>query len=505
MDEAGHVLTTNTKAGGRYHSNWLSMIYPRLRLAKNLLSEDGIVFISIDDNEIFNLRILLDELFGNENYVGTIVWKGATDNNPTQIAVEHEYILCYAGNKGQIASAWKDRSADAKVAMLAEYKRLRDLLQGNIDAIQREFRRFIKANRESLQPITHYDRIDEEGPYTGGRKVHNPKPGGYFHDVIHPVTGKPCVPPANGYRYPKETMDELLQSGKILFGEDEGQIIQIKEYLSEYEAKLSSVIFLDSRAGANELRALFAEDGERIFPSPKPCALLKEIFGFVIDAGDVVLDFFAGSGSTAQAILELNHEDASHLRFVLVQLPEPTPRDSAARRAGFSTIADIGKERIRRVIARMQAEAPQPQLIPDRETPEDLGFRVFKLERSHFKAWQDYAGDDVAQLETLFDRFESPLAEGWQPDDLLVEVMLMQGFPLDSATTPLPGCPHNRVLRVASDLAAHDLYVCLDARLHPATLEALALRPEDVFVCLDSALDEETKLRLQDGRNVMVI
>jgi len=213
----GIKVTTNTETEGRFHSKWLSMMWPRLFLARNLLRDDGVIFVSIDDHEVANLRLLLNELFGEENFLGTIVWKGATDNNPTQIAIEHEYVVCYARNAHSISDPWKNSADGAKTTILAEYDGLR-ATEASPDQIQILLRRFIKANAESLAPLTHYDRVDERGPYTGSRKVHNPKPGGYKYDVKHPVTGKTCVPPANGYRYPEDTINRMIADGRILFG-----------------------------------------------------------------------------------------------------------------------------------------------------------------------------------------------------------------------------------------------------------------------------------------------
>jgi len=271
--------------------------------------------------------------------------------------------------------------------MLKEYERLLKKHKGKRDVVQVEFRRFVKANAEILTPLTHYDRIDEDGLYTGSRKVHNPKPGGYKYDVIHPVTKKVCIPPANGYRYPKDRMNELIDKGKILFGEDETQIIQIKEYLKDYEEKLSSVIHLDSRAGSNELTALFGED--KIFTNPKPAVLLREIFSYCLDSNDVILDFFGGSGSTGQAVMELNEGDNGNRKFILVQLPQLTDEKSEAYKAGYKKISDITIERNKRVVERIitAKKGAHPNLF---ENPDDtdalkgLGFKVFNLEKSYF-------------------------------------------------------------------------------------------------------------------------
>lgn len=227
VDAEGNKFGTSTEADGRFHSKWLNMLYPRLYLARNLLRDDGVIFISIDDHEFENLRKICNEVFGEENALGIVVWKGATDNNPTRIAVEHEYILCYARLKDSVESVWKNSAEDSKTTLLQQFHRVRDSLGSDQAAMQREIRTFIKANREALAAVTHYDRVDAKGLYTGSRKVHNPKPGGYKYDVIHPKTKKVCIPPVNGYRYPKERMDALIAQDRILFGDDETQIIRV--------------------------------------------------------------------------------------------------------------------------------------------------------------------------------------------------------------------------------------------------------------------------------------
>jgi adenine-specific DNA-methyltransferase len=254
--------------------------------------------------------------------------------------------------------------------------------------------------------------------------------------------------------------------------------------------------------GTREIQSLF---GEKIIQFPKPVSLLRTLIqqGTHNSEDHIVLDFFAGSCTTAQAVMGLNHENNCNRRFIMVQLPEPISKVKVlADGTTFCNIADIGRERIRRVIARMQAEDEgKLDLHPD----EDLGFKCYRLARSSFKAWRDYQGEDVAEVETLFDRFESPLVEGWQPQDLLIEIMLLQGFPLDSRVRPLPAFQQNQVLHVSSDFCAHALYVCLDPQLHDATVQTLELSDEDVLVCLDSALSDEAKLRLSDQCNLKVI
>jgi adenine-specific DNA-methyltransferase len=423
--EGGQKISSNTDTSGRFHTDWLSMVYPRLKLSRALLQQDGVIMISIDDREHANLRAVCNEVFGEENFIGTIVWKGATDNNPTQIAIEHEYILCYCRAKDSIEGIWKNRSEDAKQVLVDEYERLKGLLGNKPDDIQRELRGFIRTHRESLAAITHYDRVDDDGVYTGSRKVHNPKPGGYKYDVEHPVTKRACVRPVNGYRYPEQRMKELIAANRILFGDDETQIVQIKEYLVDYEGKLSSVAHLDSRTGSNELNAMFGV--QKLFSNPKPVALLKGLFEFVAKPGDLVLDFFAGSGSTAQALLELNALDGGARRFVLVQLPEPLDPADKDQRVGANfcdsigkprTIAELTKERLRRVAAKLRQEAPA--------TVGDVGFKVFKLDTSNVRAWNPNPGDLSG---TLLDHAEG-LIHGRTEADVLYEILLKLGLDL---------------------------------------------------------------------------
>ncbi len=299
------------------HSSWLAMLRDRVAITRGLLGHDGVFLSSIDDTEQPILRLLMDAELGSSNRLANMVWKGATDNNPTRIATEHEYIVCYAKALAGTEAEWKSSVNDSKDLMLKEWQRLREACQG-LPELQQRFREFIRNNREALGPITHYDRVDEEGPYTGSRKVHNPGKEGYRYDVVHPRTGRPCVQPARGYRFKPETMKDLLASGKVVFGEDESQIIQIKEYLRDYSAGLKGLVELDSRVAANVLEAMF---GSRVvFKNPKPVELLVGLLAFVASPGRSVLDYFAGSGTTGHAVINLNREDGGRRKFLLVEM-----------------------------------------------------------------------------------------------------------------------------------------------------------------------------------------
>jgi len=304
------------------HSSWLSMIHDRVELAKSALSQSGVLFSSIDDIELVGLRNLLDNAFSPNNKAGTIIWKGATDNNPTRISIEHEYVLAYVKNLAANASVWQNSTTGSKELILDEYERLKT--EGNsISVIQAKLRAYIKTNAESLNPLTHYNIVDEDGPYTGARKVHNPGKEGYRYDVKHPITDGVCVPPARGYRYPEDAMNRLIAADKIIFGKDENQIVQIKEYLKDYQGSFKGLIELDGRVAANALEGLFGS--REIFKNPKPIELISSMLSFVTSGKDFILDFFAGSGTTGHAVINLNREDEDgegSRRFILVEMGE---------------------------------------------------------------------------------------------------------------------------------------------------------------------------------------
>lgn len=310
--------------GGR-HTKWLNFMAPRIYMLREMLHDErGVILISINDIELFRLGILMTEIFGEDNLVGTLVWKGSNDNNPTRIAVDHEYVLCYAKDKSRLPSVWKGKESETKTELLDLYEELRAQLT-SIEEIEKEFRAYLKVNKDRLDRLTHYNRIDAEGPYTGSRSVHNPGKDGYFYEVIDPGTGKPCKTPVHGYRFPWETMkQDLIDAGRLIYPSDQksagtkDQIVQIKKYLRDFEGSLRSVINIDSRSGANTLANLF--DGNRnLFRNPKPVELLQLLLDYTTTRQSVVLDAFAGSGTTGQAVLALNQADGGERRFIMVE------------------------------------------------------------------------------------------------------------------------------------------------------------------------------------------
>jgi len=423
--EDAQKISSNTETSGRFHTDWLNMMYPRLKLARGLLKDNGVIFISIDEREYSALRILCCEIFGEENIVGTIVWKNATDNNPTNVATEHEYLLVVAKKKESIDAEWKSSISDVKDVLVRVGQELSAKFNG--PELRRAYDEWFKSHKAELWPLDRYKYIDEGGVYTGSQSVHNPGREGYRYDVLHPVTNLPCKQPLMGYRFPKQTMDELLASGRILFGSDESKIIELKVYASEFKEKLSSVLELDGRLGAYDLKEDFPTDG-KVFTNPKPVRLYEAFLPFLLkDDSDLVVDFFAGSGATAKAVWKLNAKDSIKRKFCLVQLPEPLNSSDKDQKAATQLCAKLGvpcnlsevtKERLRRAGEKIKADNP--------EWHGDVGFRVFKLDTSNIRAWNPKADNLEA---SLFDH-QDHLLEGRSETDVLYELLLKLGLDL---------------------------------------------------------------------------
>ena len=383
------------------------------------------MFISIDEREYSALRLVCCEIFGEENVIGTVVWKNATDNNPTRVATEHEYVLVLAKRAESVEAEWKSAISDIKNILVKIGNELTAKFSGQ--ELREAYESWFREHKVQLWPLDRYKYIDEGGVYTGSQSVHNPGREGYRYDVPHPVTKRPCKEPLMGYRFPRETMDELLAAKRILFGDDETKIIELKVYASEFKEKLSSVLELDGRLGAYDLKEDFPTEG-KVFTNPKPVRLYEALFPFLLKAhGDCVVDFFAGSGATAKALWKLNSKDGIRRKFCLVQLPEPLCANDKDQKAAIQlcdslgvprTIAEITKERLRRAGGNSRAES---QLFSG-----DLGFRVFKLDSSNIRAWEPNRHDLGGSLQTSIEHLKSDRTEA----DILYELLLKLGLDL---------------------------------------------------------------------------
>ncbi|MCT5252109.1 site-specific DNA-methyltransferase [Pseudomonas aeruginosa] len=427
-DEQGNRLVSNSEANGRFHSDWLSMMYQRLRVARNLLTPAGVIAISIDDAETANVLHLCYEVFGESNFLGTLIWKNATDNNPSNIAVEHESIHVFARSKNDLEGVWKSSVSDVKEVLIGIGEEL-IAKHSNADDLQAAYTEWFRENKAQLGPLDRYKYIDSGGVYTGSQSVHNPGKEGYRYDVPHPRTGKPCKEPLMGYRFPKETMNRLLSEERILFGEDESKIIELKVYASEFEDKLSSVFELDGRTGPYDLKSLFPE-GKKVFSNPKPVLLMERLISFMTGHQDICLDLFAGSSTLAHATMEINRREGGNRRFISVQYPEPIGQDSKDAKEAYQFCAQVGlrpfiseisKERTRRAGAAVRQKDGAEQWN------RDTGFRLLKIDTSNMKDVY-YRPDQLSQAD-LFESVDNVKIDR-TAEDLLFQVLVDWGVDL---------------------------------------------------------------------------
>lgn len=399
-DEEGYLMKEgyfrkNSKDSGHFHSNWLSMMYPRLFLAKNLLRDDGAIFIFIDDNECDNLRLVMNEIFGEENFIASIAWKHTeqSKNDEKYFSRQYNSIICYR-----------------KSSSLQSFR----------------FERTEEDNKNYSNPDN-----DPKGDWRSGdvRSPHYRKTLCYEIDT---PSGKKIQPPENGWRWSHAEVIKKINSGEIIFDKNESKITR-KIYLTDQEGRTPENLwngerFGTTRAANAEIKELFEEIP--VFDTPKPSIVIKRIIELLSqkDEGHIIFDFFSGSGTTAHAVLDLNKEDGGNRRFVLIQLPEPCNEKSEAFKAGFKTISEISKERIRRVIQKIQKEkAAKPDIFDTADL--DLGFKVFKLISSNFKIWR---GNEITEenLTTQLDAFTNPVKEGSEKDNMFYELLLKAGYQL---------------------------------------------------------------------------
>lgn len=473
--ESGELLTTNTRADGRFHSKWLNMMYPRLVLARQFLTEDGLIFISIDDNEVFHLRQILNEIFGEENFIGELVWKKkyTGGKHATHYVDYHEYVLVCSRNTSLIGEILMERPNEEKGKFVLEDE--------YVDERGKYYIRPLKSNLEERPTL------------------------------VYPIELPDGTSITTQWLVAKETYYKLLQEKRILIKKLNNGNYQIykKYYENDGEGMVKVPSIIDdiyNTEGKIELKQLFEIDEGRdnVFYTVKPKKLIQYLLRPVSGKDDIIMDFFSGASTTAHSVIDLNIEDNGKRKFLLVQLPEKTQNSE------YHTIADIGKERIRRVIDRIETRAQktiQHNLLPElRIGTSDLGFRVFKYVHSNFKQWKPLEEEDADSLTPLFENYSDPLIPSWKKEDLLSEILLLEGFPLTSKLTYQETLLQNEVYQViAPGFCDHDLFVCLDPTLDPLTINLLSLKKEDIIVCLDSALSDELKSIVQDRFNVHVI
>ena len=400
----------NVKENGQYHSNWLNMMMPRLYLAKSLLREDGVIFISIDDNEVHNLRLLMNEIFGEENFVAQFIWeKRITRENRKAISNRCEYVLCYT------------KSSEGRIGLLP----MNEEAKG----------RYKNPDNDPRGLWTSVPAIAQAGH--GTKKQ--------FYTLVTPA-GKELLPPSGScWRYTLVKMQEAINDKRIWFGSDGNGVPRIKKFLHEGKQGLTPETLLTADSvGTNdsakrELVNLF--DGIAVFETPKPITLVAHLINICnVDDGDIVLDFFAGSAPTAHAVMFLN-KDGKNRKYICVQMDELCEESSEAYRAGYKTIAEISKERIRRAGAKIRKgiEIEQTKQKGQLSFGEDqtvvmpdLGFKVFKLSDSNFKQWRDIQGSNKEEWQQQILNFLDPITENATIDNMVYELLLKSGKDLNS-------------------------------------------------------------------------
>ena len=486
--EEGDRLFKNTDTNGRFHSDWCSMIYSRLLLSRNLLTPDGVIFISIDENEVNTLKAICDEVFGASNFIAELIWSAGRKNDSKYISVSHEYILCYFKDALWVKDhkiLWREKKQGLS-DIYAEYERLKKVYGEDCTSIEKELKGWYKSlpDGHPAKDHSHYCRVDKNGIFFADN-ISWPGGGGPKYQVLHPVTQKPVKIPSRGWLTNEATMKEWIVQGRVEFGKDENGVPTLKSYLKDREYSVPySVFYKDGRAASKRLATLM---GDKVFENPKDEEIIQRIIQFCgTDDGDIILDFFSGSATTAHAMFLADAEQNKHRKFILVQLPETIdPQKEASEKAKKvaqnavnlldtigvpHNICEIGKERIRRAGEKILKEqlANNNSTLNSPNSKLDIGFRVLKLDSTNMKdvyyAPCDYDQDFLHQLESNIKDDRTDL-------DLLFGCLIDWGLPLSLPykSEQLGGC----TVHTYND---GDLIACFDANVPESVVKEIAQR-----------------------------
>lgn len=448
---------SNPETMGRFHTKWLNMMYPRLRLAANLLRDDGVIFISIDDNEVTNLRKICDEVFGEENFVAQLIWERAFSpkNDAKYVSNSHDYVLMYARNISDFKIGQLDRSEEAE----SRYK-----------------------NPDN----------DPRGKWTSGDLSVKTYNASSDYEIITP-SGRKVLPPHGAcWRVSKERFNELVDDNRIWFGENGDNVPRLKRFLSEIKEGIvpTSILFYKdvghSQEGRQELKKIFDDKG--YFDGPKPVRLIRRLLTMAnTDDDSIILDFFSGSATTAHAVMQLNAEDGGNRQFIMVQLPEVCDEKSEAYKAGYQNICEIGKERIRR--AGKKILESENQITLENKEQLDIGFKVFKLDSSNLKTW-DNTPVTAEQMDLLYERMNNMIhrVKSDRSDlDMVCEIMLKLGVPLTYSITAVE-INGKTAYSIGEDSL---LLICLALDVQPEDVEQMAeYAPAKLIISRESFVDD---------------
>lgn len=509
----GIKLTTNTETDGRFHSKWLNMMYPRLFLARNLLRDDGVIFVSIDDHEVYNLRSLMNEVFGEENFIAQLIWEKTRKNDSRFFSIGHEYMVVYGKNEGylrQIDTYWREEKPGAR-QIQEEYLRLRSIHNDDDEAVAAGLKAYYASlpRNNLVKKYSRYCNVDSRGVWRDDN-MSWPGGDGPTYEVIHPITGQPCAIPDGGWRYStKEKMLEMIEAGVVVFRADHTEPPIRKTYLvrsltpnengdtepadeDDISIQVMGSYFYKSAQPASRL--LTEIFGKKTFDNPKDHEVIARMIRYVTKEDDIILDFFAGSGTTAHSVLEVNAQDESKRKFILVQLPEPT------NKSDYQSISDICKDRLRKVISKLNQEESSKLNLYDLES-QDPGFKVFKLTKSNFKIWDGAAPQNVEQLSVLLQEFAENIRPGTTKLGMLYEILLKAGFPLTANVEKLEIA--GQEIYAIED---QELFICLEYEILEGTVrQILTYQPKPKqFISLDSSfrgndqLKTNTQLQMRD-------
>lgn len=473
VDSEGKRFATNAETDGRFHSKWMNMMYPRLFLAKNLLRDDGLIFISIDDAEVDNLKKICNEIFGEENFIDPIIWKKRYGGGAKEkfLVALHEYILVYAKSKIELDNF------------------------------------YIPLGEDSIK--RYYTNKDEKFEIRGGYRTH-PLEGMKSFDarenLVFPIIAPDGteVLPKRQWRWGRERVQEALKNNEIEFTKTKNGewVLSSKQYLFDEngeirETKPFSIIDdIFTQHGTNEIVDIFGN--AKIFDFPKPSELIIKLIqiGFGPHEDGILLDFFSGSSSSADALLESNKLIKGNRQFICIQLPEPVNEGSDAGKAGFKNIADIGKDRIRRIITDIKTEQNKKNsesnllFTENDKTVDDLGFKVFKLRESNFQIWNNTIEKDQESIQTALELHINHISPNAEQESILYEILLKSGFDLTTSVEKM-----EFEGKTVYSIAGGELLICLEKNLTHELIKAIAERQPTRVICLDEGFQNNDQLK----------
>jgi len=468
IDNEGQSLTTNQETSGRYHSSWLSMMYPRLYLAREILTEDGSIWISIDDHEFHNLRMLMNEIFGEENFISIFIWeKRTTRENRRVFSINHDYIICYAKNKEL-------------------FEKIRNLLPATDEYLSR----FSNSDNDPRGKWQSVSMNAQEGHATPSQ----------FYEIITPSGRKLSPPPGRCWVVTKKRYEELLLDNRIYFGKNENGVPRLKVFLSELEAGLvPHTLWKAEEVGTTDSAKKLIIDlfkGKVIFDTPKPIELLKRMISISTSNNEIIMDFFSGSCSMAHAVYEMNTERMENRKYICIQLPEPTENKD------YPTVSYIGKERIKKVINILNKKKNYKNM--------DLGFKMFKLSDSNF-TFRNELNIEIDKSKNIDDYIKSldkwifdPIKENVNYLDICYEIIIKEGLNINSKINHIK-IGKNNIYKIEDD--KNKIYLCIDKVISKLLLDELKnLKYKNTnWIFSDNSLDDALKQTLNNYINLKVI